>query len=303
MRKIDSILIGTYSGDSWVTRICIASIRYWYPNIEINIYKDIAKGDFPTSDMEKYWNIGVKKLERDSFGSPYSKIFVNFLQDNKRILLLDSDIVFAGPVLDVISDTTADFVVSGEFGVDPNSDWFKRTYYDYRKIKLSHPNFRFPGYSFNGGQIILTTGVLGKENFLPFVNLESRPITRDSSIFPLNEQSIYNFLLPSLAQAGRLTLDARKFMIWGNDDVDYGKILEAIQSHDNKFPVLIHWAGTMGKTVGSTPGHEILDFFQSIYFSRLRFGKQRRQWQNLVREIRWGRGRKMLSLFMLGLKR
>ena len=37
MKPIDRIIIACCERDFWLTRICVASIRYWYPEIPIGL--------------------------------------------------------------------------------------------------------------------------------------------------------------------------------------------------------------------------------------------------------------------------
>ncbi|WP_394771887.1 hypothetical protein [Mucilaginibacter sp.] len=53
--------------DVFLARICIASIRYYYPDIDIELVKDSGNGTFNTYELEKYFGVkvvdlGIKKL-------------------------------------------------------------------------------------------------------------------------------------------------------------------------------------------------------------------------------------------------
>lgn len=66
MKGIDAVVVGTYKTDIWLANISIASIRYWYPDIPIYIYKDLYSGDYDTGDLESYWEVKVIRLEREN---------------------------------------------------------------------------------------------------------------------------------------------------------------------------------------------------------------------------------------------
>jgi hypothetical protein len=97
--RIDQIYIGCYSGDQRFTRILVASIRTWYPNIPIDLIKDESQEKFDTSDIERFWHVDIMECQRKTFGWGFAKLEPLSLEEKKRILLLDSDQIFAGPVL------------------------------------------------------------------------------------------------------------------------------------------------------------------------------------------------------------
>ncbi len=55
--KIEGVAISCYKFDVYLTRLCVASIRFWYPHIPIWLLKDRHYGDFDTREIEKYWNV------------------------------------------------------------------------------------------------------------------------------------------------------------------------------------------------------------------------------------------------------
>lgn len=61
MNKIQKIYISCCETDLHLLKICVASIRFWYPHIPIFLIKDIFKGDFNTTEIEKNFNVNVLK--------------------------------------------------------------------------------------------------------------------------------------------------------------------------------------------------------------------------------------------------
>ena len=66
--KIDGICIACYRHDVELTRLCVASIRYWYPDIPIWLVKDQKYGPFSTREIEKVWRVGVFASDSKHFG-------------------------------------------------------------------------------------------------------------------------------------------------------------------------------------------------------------------------------------------
>ncbi|MEO8576304.1 MAG: hypothetical protein ABI556_06385, partial [Gemmatimonadales bacterium] len=128
------IVILCNRSDVFLTRICVASIRYYYPGVAIHIVKDEVNGRFSTSSLEKAFKVEVLDLGLKNYGWCTGKISVLLSGKlaGRKILLLDSDIVFIGKVLDTLLPHlhSADFIVSPEYVSDPESDWFPKIYYD-----------------------------------------------------------------------------------------------------------------------------------------------------------------------------
>jgi hypothetical protein len=74
--KIDKIVIACFKRDLFLLRSCVASIRYWYPDVTIELLKDSIQGEFSTREIEKSWNVGLFHTTRANFGWPWSKLEV-----------------------------------------------------------------------------------------------------------------------------------------------------------------------------------------------------------------------------------
>lgn len=74
--KYPPIYIICHKLDFFLTKIAVASIRYYYPNVEINLIKDELNGDFSTRDLEKYFNVNIIYIEKRKFGWTSAKVFL-----------------------------------------------------------------------------------------------------------------------------------------------------------------------------------------------------------------------------------
>ena len=57
-----------------LTCICIDSVRYWYPDIEVYLIKDCGKGDFDTSLLQQHWDVKIFSTTKKNFGWGYGKL-------------------------------------------------------------------------------------------------------------------------------------------------------------------------------------------------------------------------------------
>lgn len=290
--KIEEIIIGTHLKDYWLTRICVASIRKWYPEIAIKLLKDELNGAFDTSEIETCWNVGVLEVPRRLFGWGVSKFEPYFLPPGKRVLIMDSDIVFLGPVLERLEQFDEDFVVSPEFPEHPRSEWFEFTYYRIDRVReLIDPLFEFPGYVFNTGQIVCNTGVFDRELFEPFVDYGNEvPALRQNLSLSCADQGILNYLLPALERRGEIRVARERFQIWSRHDeameIDLAKIRRG-----SGYPLMIHWAGDHAELLSLLARADILFYYQKEYYRRLRFGALKRAIFNGKRLLQHHRSR------------
>ena len=271
--------------DFFLARICIASIRYYYPEIPVELIKDPGNGKFSSREVEKYFNVNVVDLKISKMGWSGAKFHYLYQQQKgKKILILDADIVFTGPfqerLLPAISGN--DYVVSIEENDISNKEWVKNTYFDIEEIQETYPAYKYPGYFFNAGQIFLTVGSVEEKFLNEFFDPYNYPYWRNTKLFPLVDQSVYNYLLPTLASENKLKLGKEKFMLWAMQEECLNLSLEKIKEKSLQAGV-IHWAGCprQGYLSKMVRG-DILRFFENYYYSRMRLGRVRK----LLRKIK-----------------
>jgi hypothetical protein len=74
--KIEGVVISCYRFDLRLTRLCVASVRFWYPDIPIWLLKDRQYGDFSTREIEMYWNVRVYPSRQKTQGWGFGKLEV-----------------------------------------------------------------------------------------------------------------------------------------------------------------------------------------------------------------------------------
>lgn len=263
------IVIAVNKKDVWFCRICVASIRYYYPDVEIFLLKDELNGKFATKEIEKKFGVKVYDCGKKIFGWAASKTF--FLlqaEKGKRFLIMDSDIVFIEPFLErILSEMdNANFIVSGDLYSDVYSQHVKETYFDTEKLLEFDPEYKYPGFLFNTGQIFVTGGLVTNEDLSEFFNSEAYPFWKRRDLFPLVDQSVYNYVFPRLHNAERIKLHSQKFMIWSESKE--AKMLE-LNNVISKTATggVIHWAGAKRTPfIQKMTRNDIIEFFQNEYY-------------------------------------
>ncbi len=260
---ISTIYIATHKFDLRWTRICVASIRHWYPDIPIVLIKDYYSGSVDTRELDKYYGTTTFATERKLFGWGFSKLEPLFLKERHKFLVLDSDTVFTGPVLDQLNSRNEEFLVDDEL---PTPEDGYRLYFKLDQVHQFDPDFSPCGRNFNSGQWVGTSGVIDRTDFGAVVSWDSVPprLLRPESFMP-GDQGVLNYVIEKLANQSRLSLARVPLMWWAPRDIDELRMDQlATNSPYNR---IIHWAGCkMYKD--ELPRKDILQFFEEEYYER-----------------------------------
>ncbi|RZK12485.1 MAG: hypothetical protein EOO46_03005 [Flavobacterium sp.] len=273
------IVIAVNKKDVWFCRICIASIRYYYPEVEIFLLKDELNGKFSTEEIEVNWKVQLISYDVKKFGWSAAKMhfYCDERFEGQRFLVLDSDIVLVGKLLDesFVNDLAWDVVVSEEVVEDPSAEWFGQTYFDYNTVKTYDFHFKYQGYAFNCGQLFCKGNFLSARQLEPYFDFNSYPPWKRLDIFPLVDQSLFNYLLPSLAIQNKIKLSRENFMLWSENKQTLE--MEFLPSSKGS-PFLIHWAGALRTPfINRMSRSDILTFFEKYYYSKVNFGDIKRR--------------------------
>jgi len=274
------IIIFCHKKDYFLAEILVASIRYYYPAIEIYLCKDKLNGEFGTHEMEKYWNVNILHLGINNFGWSAAKMHF-YLSDKlkgKKALLLDADIVFTGRVLDRLIPLAMqnDVVVSPEYHTGNEGEWLKKQFYDIDIVQRMHPDFRLPGYYFNCGQLIARSELFTAEEIKGVFDKNNFPFWTNRRDFPLVDQGVLNYLLPYKEQKNEIKIARDEYYIWIDTDMARQMNFEGVIEGE-KYPYMIHWAGNerIPFIYGMFRG-DILVYFQKLYYKKIPYGAVRR---------------------------
>jgi len=264
--KVEKIYINTFKFDFQQAKICIASIRYWYPSIPILLIKDYSAGAFNTRLVEKTWNVDVFQTKTKYFGWGYGKLEPLFINKPELFMVLDADTVMLGPILDIISPIKSDFIVDDE--VQPKSR-FDEIYYNLDRINEIDPEFVYPGYSFNSGQWVGTSGLLQRSDFDITLDWTNPPTPKYPEIVFNGDQAHLNFLLHKLGSERKIQVERQKIMIFPENGSAEFISIEKIKNKINCYPYILHWAGYKKLNNKAMPRYDIFMFFQAFYYDKM----------------------------------
>ena len=147
------------------------------------------------------------------------------------------------------------------------------------RLRQLDPKFEFPGYGFNGGQIVATTGKITKQDFDGLLDWQTRTVLHPE-VFRKGDQGLTNYVVLRKVQQGKLTIRREPFMVWPGEAVRAEHIQVKDFTPEGRHQQLIHWAGLRwGKTLEEMPRSEILLHFERIYYRRVPLGAWLRPWR------------------------
>jgi hypothetical protein len=272
---IHCVYVAASRRDSRFTRICVASIRYFYPDIPISL---LAGGPLQPGlavELRRYWNVAVKDLPVRDWGWGFVKLEPLFGQRGERFLVVDSDTVCVGDVLKIWADCNADFLVDDEWQSQRDTE---RLYYDWQKVAHIDVSARSPKFVFNSGQWFGTAGIFSREDFSPWIDWNTEPpYLRHADVFMPGDQGVLNYVFNQKYQLEQKNIARSKLMRWPRHGM-HGITPGAIAASEAP-RLIVHWAGLKRATIGSMPGADVLLFFERLYYGRIPRGSLRRRFR------------------------
>jgi hypothetical protein len=269
--RLDCIYVTASSRDARHTRICVASIRYFYPGVAIRLLIGGRLEPGLIEELARYWSVTVADISEADWGWGFVKLEPLFRAGRERFMVLDSDTVFCGKVLEAWNSSAADFLVDDEKQTETKTH---ELYYDWRKVAAIDSTAAPPQFVFNSGQWFGTSGILSRDDFAQLIVWNGRgPKLQHPQIFMCGEQGALNYLFNQKVRSGQISVDRRQIMRWpghGMDGINTNAVAERSAP-----PLVVHWAGMKSFFLRSLVGADLLQFFETFYYSRLPGGRLR----------------------------
>jgi hypothetical protein len=268
---VDRIYLAACARDARLTRICLASIRYFYPDAPIQILAGDILQPGLARELRKYWNVEVADLPAGDYGWGLVKLEPLFGPPGQRFLVMDVDTVFTGKVLDVRAQSEAPFFVDDEQLSDAD---FKRLYYDWDKLAAIDPGVQSARAAFNGGQWFGTAGLAPREAFDPWVEWTLPRRLRYPDLFMGGEQGVMNYVVLQLEAFEGLRIERQTIMRWpgnGMAGLDARSVAAGTAP-----PLIVHWAGMKATFLHEMVGGDLLQFFEDQFYRQMPLGAARK---------------------------
>lgn len=267
-----AVVVFTNRKDFFLSKICVASIRFYYPAVEIFLVKDKLNGDFNTHRLKLAFNVKVLDLGKKYYGWSAAKIFFLLQKNlpNRRYLCIDADIIFVGKVLDKIGKIGGDFVLNAYTINPPFSTEVTGLYIDPEKVKVFYPDYQYPGYFFNAGQTVVTPGLLEENLLEPSFDPHTYPYYKNKDTFGLVDQAVLNAALPVLARRKNVVINTLEYMQWSVSFFGDKDKFKFVDFKDGKNEYLVHYAGdTRVRQIEKMRGADLLQNFRDQYYTKL----------------------------------
>lgn len=250
----------------------MASIRFFYPEIPIRLLIGGRLQQDLAAELFEYWGVGTAEVPAaGDYGWGFVKLEVLFGPPGERFLVLDSDTVLTGRVLDLWADSRGSFLVDDEAQSEERA---KAIYYDWEKMRRIDPSAQPPRFLFNTGQWFGTAGILTREDFAPWLMWTMPRTTIPANHFMNGDQGILNYVFNQKAALQGLRVERRQIMRWPThsmEALDAGTV-----SKGTAIPRIVHWAGLKKARQRDMLAADLLAFFEKLYYSRLPAGVMRR---------------------------
>jgi hypothetical protein len=268
---IDCVYIAASKLDARFTRICVASVRYFHSEIPIRLLVGGCLARGLADELRRYWGVRIADIPKGDHGWGFVKLEPLFAPPGERFLVLDSDTVMAGPVLELANYHDEDLIVDNE-NVSP--EVAKAVYYDFEKAAEEGIPVPGPAFLFNTGQWFGRSGILSRADFGDLVQWGFPPRVTNPRIFKNGEQGVLNFVANELLRLGRLRVARVPLMRWpghGMQGLEANTFLQRAAT-----PIVVHWAGMKRVRQRNMVGADLLAYFEDIYYQRFPFGRARR---------------------------
>lgn len=265
---ISSIYVTVSKHDARFARICICSIRRFYPLVPIRL---LLGGSVETAlirELTSYWNVEVVPLRRGEWGWGFIKLEPLFFQPRESFLILDSDTILTGPIVELWDGCDSSFLVDDEYHTD---DKICMLYYDRSKLAQVGLPCSPPRFVFNSGQWFGTSCILSRNKFSHLIDWSRKPPRLNRpDIFKNGEQGVFNYILNEAAQFDGISVSKCPIMHWPG----HGMMSISLESVlNNSAPLrIVHWAGFKAPNLSRLPGSDLLIFFEKEYYKRLPLG-------------------------------
>jgi hypothetical protein len=290
-KLVDCIYLAACARDGRLTRICVASIRYFYPHVPIKLLAgDILERGL-VNELQKYWNVDVVDLPVGEYGWGFIKLEPLFGPAGQRFMVLDSDTVFAGKVLEHRAKSNAPFIVDDEDLPDAN---LKQLYYDWDNLREIDPKVQPARKAFNTGQWFGVAGIIKREDLDRWVEWTLPRRLRYPDRFMIGDQGVQNYVMLQKEALDGLRIERRSIMRWPGHSmagIDATTVASGIAPR-----VVVHWAGMKSTFLRNMAGSDLLRFFERYYYSKLPVGYLRRLfglWRHVWISISFEIGRRI----------
>ncbi len=271
---VDCVYVAAGKEDARLTRICVASVRHFYPDIPIRLLRGGCVEQRLILELQAAWGVELADVPSADYGWGYVKLEPCFMRQTHRFLMLDSDTALVGPILDWARESDAPFIVDN---VERSPADRIRHFYDWERLRHIDPQALPTEFVFNSGQWIGTSGIMSRDDFNLWVKWEfPRVLLHEQCFFP-GDQGVLNYVLNQKAGLERVRVERRHMMRWARHDLADIRWEDVALGDRSPHRQAVHWAGPKHARLETAPLSELLLRFERKHYERLGGGESLRR--------------------------
>jgi len=286
------VYIGCYKNDFYLLRSCIASIRYWNKTVPVVLLKDFSKGAFDTTELERIFDVTVAITTYKTLGG-YMKLQPYIEHPDERIFLQDADMVWLGDMMQVLNGIKEDIAIHA-YTPDDVAAELSKWYFEPQKLKQYYPNYKYPGFVFNGGSILLHTKVFNQNDFDGIIAWQERATPLHAGTFLCEDQGIINYLVADKYFKGSCSIAKVCLQVSAESSMAVAYSIADIKKQIQK-NIIVHWLGNKTGLTTFYASRHLLRFFEKQYYRQIEYGTLKMWAERLLRTTRH------MDKFMYGL--
>lgn len=264
---VNRIYLVTYRYDLANLMVCLASIRYWHPEVEIVIVKNQNCGSFDISFLQKHYRVSFLQKPSFTYGKFFGSLEPVLSGAAERFLCLDTDTALTGPLLQELSRFPEDFIVDRE---ETTPEKLRTLYWDPDRISQHVEGYTPLWFAFNNGIFCGRGDRITVSDFEGFMEWRpgTEPRMKDECCFPMSDQSAINVVLNIKSQNGQTSVRREHVMIYppfygGSED----ELLAGIMSRQSRERRAIHWADQKSLPLDVRPLAKVYQFYFNLFLA------------------------------------
>lgn len=277
------VYIGCYKNDFYLLRSCIASIRYWNKTVPVVLLKDFSKGAFDTIELERIFDVTVAITTYKTLGG-YMKLQPYIEHPDEKIFLQDADMVWLGDMMQVLKGIKQDIAIHA-YRPDDVAAELGKWYFEAQKLKQYYPNYKYPGFVFNGGSIFLHTKAFIPLDFDGIIVWREKATPLHEGTFLCEDQGIINYVVADKYFKGNISIAQILLQVSAQSSMAVAYSIADIKKKIQK-NIIVHWLGNKTGLTTFYASRHLLRFFEKYYYSHLKYGTIKRWAERLRRTTR-----------------
>jgi len=277
------VYISCFKGNLFLLRSCVASIRYWNKTVSIVLLKDLSKGSFDTSELEKVFNVTLALTKYNQLGY-FIKLQPFIEHPDERIFLQDGDMVWLGDMMPLLNGIHEHVAIQAYEPVNTEAE-LNKWYFNTEKLKKYYPEYKYPGFVFNGGTILFDSHAFNQSDFEDIILWKEKTIPIHEDVFFCEDQSVLNYVFAKKYFNNSISIAKINLQISCATEEAKRYKLSRIKNFE-PLNIIVHWLGKKNGLTSFYTASHLIRFFEKEYYSHCKNGPLKMLFNRFLRTIK-----------------